>query len=242
MKKALLLAAGLGTRLRPITNKIPKCLVPLNNKPLLQYWLENLTKAGVEEFIINTHYFNNKVEEFIENSEFKNKVTLVYEKELLNTAGTILENKIFFDKDEPFLVIHADNLSFCNFNAFFDTHEEKKTKCDITMMLFETDTPQSCGIVELDKNGIVQKFYEKVKNPPSNLANAAVYICNYSIFKFLEINKKDNFDFSLDVIPYFTGKINTFLNSTYHRDIGTLQSYEIAQKDIKNLTKCNKNM
>ncbi len=232
MKKALLLAAGLGTRLRPITNDIPKCLVPLNNKPLLQYWLENLTKAGIEEFIINTHYFNDKVEEFINNSKFKENTTLVYEEELLNTAGTILENKIFFDKDEPFLVIHADNLSFCDFNAFFRTHESKKKDCDITMMLFETTTPKSCGIVELDKDGIVQKFHEKVKNPPSNLANGAVYICNYKIFDFLEKNKKNNFDFSLDVIPHFMGKINTYINRTYHRDIGTIESYNQAKIDI----------
>lgn len=242
MKKALLLAAGLGTRLRPITNNIPKCLVPINNKPLLQYWLENLTDAGVEEFIINTHYFNKQVEDFIENSKYKDKVTLVYEKELLNTAGTLLNNKEYLDDVDSFLLIHADNLCFCNFKDFFMAHKIKKDFCDITMMLFETDTPQSCGIVELDKNNIVIKFHEKVKNPPSNLANGAVYICNKSIFNFLEKNKKNNFDFSLDVIPNYLGKINTYLNNFYHKDIGTIETYKQAQIDIKNITICNKNI
>jgi len=230
--KALLLAAGLGTRLRPITNEIPKCLVPINGKPLLQYWLENLSKVGIKEFIINTHYFNEKVEEFVKNSEFKDNITLVYEKKLLNTGGTVLANKQYFEKDESFMLIHADNLCFCDFDKFIQSHRSKKNTCEITMMLFKTDTPKSCGIVELNKDNIVQKFHEKVENPPSNLANGAVYICDYSIFTFLENLNKEDIDFSLDVIPNYLGKINTFLNNIYHKDVGTPQAYKQAQVDI----------
>ena len=232
--KALLLSAGLGTRLRPLTNTLPKCLVPINNKPLLEYWLENLSKVGVSEFLINTHYFNEKVEEFVENSKYNNQITLVYEKELLNTGGTILHNKNFFKNDEDFMLIHADNLCFCDFNNFINTHKNRDKKCDITMMLFKTQTPKSCGIVELDKNRIVQKFHEKVENPPSDLANGAVYICSNKIITFLETLNKKDIDFSLDVIPSYLGRINTFLNDTYHRDIGTIDSYKQAQKDIIN--------
>jgi len=234
--KALLLCAGLGTRLRPITNNIPKCLVPINGKPLLQYWLENLSKAGVTEFIVNTHYFSEKVEEFVKNSIYRDKIKLVYEKELLNTGGTLLHNKNLFDKDEPFLLIHADNLSFCDFKEFIESHKRNE-KYLLTMMLFRTDVPQSCGIVKLDENNIVQEFYEKVSNPPSNLANGAVYICNYEIFEFLETLNKINIDFSLDVIPKLLGKINTYLNSTYHKDIGTINSFAEAQIDILDLIK-----
>lgn len=229
--KALLLCAGLGTRLRPITDTIPKCLVPINGKPLLQYWLENLSNIGIEEFIINTHYFNEKVEEFITKSIYKEKVVLVYEKELLNTGGTLLHNKNFFNKNEPFLLIHADNLSFCDFKEFINSHNVNEEYM-ITMMLFKTNTPESCGIVEIDENNIIQNFYEKIKNPPSNLANGAVYICNYEIFDFLESLNKLNIDFSLDVIPKFMGKINSYLNDIYHKDIGTIDSYAEAQIDI----------
>lgn len=223
--QALLLSAGLGTRLRPITNTIPKCLVPINGKPLLQIWLENLSSAGIDEFLINTHYLHKQVEDFVKKSKFKDKVTLVYEKKLLNTGGTLLANKSFFKKNEPFMLVHADNLCFCDFRKFIQTHEQSKN-CHITMMLFKTDDPQSCGIVELDKNGIVQKFHEKVKNPPSNLANGAVYICNYVLFDFLESLDKIDIDFSLDVIPKYLGKINTFLNDDLHIDIGTIKNYE----------------
>lgn len=234
--KALLLAAGEGTRLRPITNEIPKCLVPIDGKPLLEYWLENLSRVGVDEFLINTSYLHTKVEEFVQKSSYKDKITLVYEPKLLNTGGTLFANKDFFSS-EPFLLVHADNLSFCDFGAFIKSHETRPNHCEITMMLFHTDTPQSCGIVELDEAGVVQQFYEKVQNPPSNLANGAVYICEPSIFNFLESLGKENIDFSLEVLPAYMGKINTYINHTYHRDIGTVESFAMAQIEILKLKK-----
>jgi mannose-1-phosphate guanylyltransferase len=234
--KALLLAGGIGSRLRPITDYIPKCLVPINGKLLLEYWLENLSKVGIDSFLINTHYKHEQVENYVKNSIYKDKITLVYEKKLLNTGGTILHNKEFF-KNEPFLLIHADNLSFCNFDKFIKSHENRENNTEITMMLFKTDTPSSCGIVQIDEKNVVQEFYEKIENPPSNLANGAVYICEPTIFDFLiSLNKKD-IDFSNDVLPNFMGKINTYLNDTYHRDIGTAISYGLAQIEIRDIIK-----
>ncbi len=230
--KALLLGAGLGTRLRPLTQSIPKCLVPIGGKPLLEYWLEHLSHVGVDEFLINTHYLHEQVEEFINKSIYKERVTLVYEEELLNTAGTLLANRAFF-ADESFFLVHADNLCFCDFEAFIDSHTNRADFCEITMMLFHTDTPKSCGIVELDAQGIVKKFHEKVEHPPSSLANGAVYICEPSIFEFLESLGKKKLDFSKDVLPAYMGRINTYLNAIYHRDIGTLQSYVQAELDCK---------
>ena len=90
--RAILLAAGLGTRLRPITDTIPKCLVLIHGKPLLQIWLEKLTEVGIGPFLINTHYLHKQVEKFIEESEFSEQVELVYEEKLLGTAGTLSKN------------------------------------------------------------------------------------------------------------------------------------------------------
>lgn len=230
--KALLLSAGFGTRLRPLTDTIPKCLVPINGKPLLQIWIENLTKCGVKEFLVNTHYLHEQVEEFVNNSIFKEKITLIYEKELLHTGGTLLKNKDFFDENESFFLIHADNYSICDFSEFINIHEKYKN-CPITMMLFKTDNPKSCGIVELNEQKIAIAFHEKVENPPSDLANGAVYICRYEIFKYLKNLNKEVIDFSNEVIPNYLGKISTYFNEIYHRDIGTLESYKIAQLDSK---------
>lgn len=232
--KALLLAGGLGTRLHPVTEHIPKCLVPINGRPLLDYWIENLCKAGVDQFLINMSYLFEQVIQWREESPFKEKITLIYEEELLNTGGTLLANKSFFD-DEAFWLIHADNLSFCNFYEFVQKHKNRSKNCEITMMTFQTDDPSSCGIVELDKQGIVQNFFEKVENPPSHLANGAVYICEPTIFTFLESLQKEKIDFSLDVLPNFMGRINTYENRVYHRDIGTVTSYALAQLEYLQL-------
>ncbi len=226
--KALLLSAGLGTRLRPITNYVPKCLVPIDGKPLIEYWLDNLYKIGISEFIINTHYLKKQVEDYVNDSKYKNIIKLVYEEELLFTGGTILNCKNDL-KDEAFMVIHSDNLSFCDFKAFINAHQNRPNRCEMTMMTFSAENPSACGVVALDKDGVVEKFFEKVKNPPTNLANAAVYIMEPSIFELLETFNKKEIDLSIEVMPKLLNKIYTFHNDIYHRDIGTLESYAIAQ-------------
>ncbi|MBT6543216.1 MAG: NTP transferase domain-containing protein, partial [Rhodobacteraceae bacterium] len=106
--RALLLAAGLGTRLRPLTNTTPKCLVPIKGQPLLGIWLERLTQAGIGQFLVNTHYLAEQVEVFIQASPYRDQVTLVNELELHGTAGTLIANLDFFQGEDG-LLIHADN-------------------------------------------------------------------------------------------------------------------------------------
>ena len=189
--KALLLAGGYGTRLRPITNTIPKCLVKIGDKPLLQIWLDTLSEAGVRDFLINTHYLHEQVEKFVEQSPHKDQITLVYEEHLLGTGGTILKNKDFFDEDEPFIVVHADNLSICDYKDFISAHFLRPKNMLMTMMTFRATNPKECGIVEIGSDGIVKKFYEKVDNPPSNLANGAVYIFDYKIIDILKLDENN---------------------------------------------------
>lgn len=229
--KALLLAAGLGTRLRPLTLDVPKCLVPINGRPLLEYWLEMIFNAGFGSVLLNLHHLPEKVRLFIENSPYKDRVTLVYEKQLLGTAGTLFHNREFFGNDR-ILLVHADNFSVFNMDAFVRSHQCRPKGCEMTMMTFRTDSPQSCGIVELDKNNVVQGFHEKVMDPPGELANGAVYLLEPSIFDFLKTIKQDEMDFSKHVLPRFIGKIYTFHNDQYHRDIGTLDSYNKAQERL----------
>ncbi|MCD4678602.1 MAG: nucleotidyltransferase family protein [Desulfobacula sp.] len=229
--KALLLAAGLGTRLHPLTYETPKCLVPINCKPLLGYWLDTIFTSKIDSALINLHYLPEKVARFIDESPYKGKIKTVYEKELLGTAGTLFKNREFF-KDEQILLIHADNYSIFCLDEFIKAHNNRPAGCEMTMLSFKTDIPESCGILGLDENGVVQAFYEKVKNPPGNLANGAVYIIEQSIFDFLENFEKDRIDFSTEVLPYFLGKIYTFLNNEYHRDIGTMESYQKAQERL----------
>lgn len=229
--RALLLAAGLGTRLKPLTETIPKCLVPINGKPLLEYWLENLTKASISPLLVNLHHHSQKVTNYIESCPYASEIKTVYEEELLLTGGTLLKNRSFFEND-PIMLIHADNLCICDLSAFAKAHAERPEYTEMTMMTFTTETPKTCGIVELDDKSVVQEFHEKVENPPGNRANAAVYILEPTLFNFLEGLQKLRIDFSTEVLPYYLGRINTWHNTGYHRDIGNIESYAKAQIEI----------
>ncbi len=227
--KAMLLAAGLGLRLRPITNKIPKCLVPIKGVPLLGIWLKNMKEAGIGPFFINTHYLHEQVEDFINTLDFNHEITISKEKELLGTAGTLIKNISFFGKEDG-LLIHADNYCLADLKEFIETHENRPSHCLITMMTFKTDNPSSCGIVELDKNQVVIGFHEKVSNPPGNLANGAIYILSSELLDILEVQQIAVNNFSEDILPKLMGKIFTYQTEEVFIDIGTRESYEIANK------------
>lgn len=226
--RALLLAAGLGKRLRPLTGRIPKCLVPVRGKALLAYWLDLLLPNGVDHVLINTHYLPGVVRRFAAESPWRERITLVHEQSLLGTGGTVLANR-GFSRGRAFMVAHADNLTRFDVKAFIRRHELRPPGVLITMMTFRTDTPQTCGIVEEDGRGVVTAFHEKVENPPGDRANAAVYIFEPEVIDFLAGMGKDVIDLSTEVIPAFVGRICTFHNSDYHRDIGTPESLQQAE-------------
>ena len=166
--RALLLAAGLGTRLRPLTNTIPKCLVPIHGKPLMGYWFDMLLApgTGIDRVLVNTSYLPDHVRDFVASSPWTDRVDLVHETELLGTGGTVLANAAFFG-DQPFMVIHADNLSRFDVAGFIACHRSRPAQAAITMMTFASDMPSSCGIVELNDRGLVVQFHEKVADPPA---------------------------------------------------------------------------
>jgi len=223
IKKAILLSAGFGTRLKPLTDHIPKCLVPIGGKPLLQIWLEQLTAAGFTEFLINTHYLPEQVVEFIEQSKYKNFVTIAYEPKLLGTAGTLKKNLTFW-KNENVLVAHADNLCLCDWEQFINTFESRPVGCLATMMLFESDNPKSCGVVKLDEKDRVIEFHEKVANPPSNLANGAIYLFDKQLSNVITSIKAKEPDISLDLVPLLLGNMSAWKTDGYLRDIGNIDS------------------
>lgn len=233
--KAILLAAGFGTRLQPLTLTTPKCLVLIGGKPLLKIWLEGLVAAGFNDILINTHYLSEQVTNFIKKSEFENIVTLVHEPELLGTLGTLKANQAFW-QEEDVLIAHADNLCLCDWSLFVDAFDNRPSNCLATMMLFETDTPESCGIVELDEKQRVIAFHEKVAKPPSNLANAAIYIFDKSLKNQIVSLNCQGADISLHLLPCYIGEINGWLTNGYLRDIGSLKSLNKANLYIENIS------
>ncbi|QJT07624.1 nucleotidyltransferase family protein [Oceanidesulfovibrio marinus] len=231
---AVLLAGGLGTRLRPLTDSIPKALAPIGDTPLLGIWLSLLSKAGVGPMVVNLHHHADAVRTFLHEGGWHQNVTASFEKELLGTGGTLLHHREMLQHG-PFLAIHADNFSMFDVKEFITAHHNRPAGTMITMMTFTTPTPSSCGIVELDARGVVVAFHEKKQNPPGDLANGAVYIMEPEILDTLDECGAEFPDISMDVIPRYIDKIYTYHNDCYHRDIGTMESYAQAQKDLVGL-------
>jgi len=228
--RALLLAAGLGTRLRPLTDNCPKCLVPIRGRPLLEHWLTTLYRSGIRNVLVNLHHHRELVQSFLDREQFRSWVTSGYEENLLGTAGTLRENIDYF-RGSTVLLIHADNWCQCRFEEFLEYHRSlKPAGTAMTMMTFRTPMPSSCGIVEVDSKGIVTRFHEKVTQPPGNLANGAIYMFGSEIMEWI-VEQKTVDDFSTQVIPEFLRRIATWENRGIHRDIGQIESLLEAQND-----------
>ncbi len=236
--KAFLLAAGFGTRLRPITDSVPKCMVPIMGRPLLEYWIDLLGSSAIcSEVLVNTHYLPDLVRGHVNRSAFKPKITLLHESALLGTAGTLGRHASRLVTG-PVIVAHADNLTLFDLDEFVAAYGNRPVGCLGTMMTFETDSPSTCGILELDEDGIVQGFHEKVESPPGNLANAAVFIFSPEALHIIrKLTQQGATDISNDVIPRMLGRLNTWQNEVYHRDIGNPTALAAAEAEFPGVYK-----
>ncbi len=235
MLKAFLLSAGLGTRLRPLTNETPKCLLPINGKQLLQIWLEHLPKHGINEVLVNTHWHHEKVEAFLEKWQNNHlRVVTFYEPELLGSAGTLLANKDWVVEGEPFFILYGDNLTNVNLTKMLAFHRQHDLP--FTLGVFRTAHPMECGIAEVDDDGVVTRFVEKPEQPKSDLAAAGIYIADRRIFQFFPemkfasgITTSSPLDLGFHIIPRLVGIMKACFIQEFLLDIGTPESYEKAQ-------------
>ena len=227
--KALLLAAGLGTRLRPITDKTPKCLVPINGVPLLGYWLKNLQISGVSEVLINTHYLNDQVEQFIKSQKLDIKIHVSFESKLLGTAGT-LNKHLQFAGDDGLLVLHADNFCEHLMSDFILKHQQRPAGCIASLLGFRTTRPEYCGIMVVNDRQIVTEWHEKVFNPPGNLASCAVSIFDQEMLTVIKNEFAEATDIARDILPFFVGQMQAVETSHFFADIGTLQALQMTRK------------
>jgi mannose-1-phosphate guanylyltransferase len=230
--KALLLSAGIGSRLGPITGLWPKCLMPIHGRPLLEYWLSDLSKSSVSKIFVNLHHLKETVQKFLERDCFSGMVETFVEEELLGTAGTIraLSEEL---STSTTIIAHADNWVDINFRELISHHSVLCSNHPgylMTMVTFDTENPTESGIVESDDTGFVTAFYEKIANPPGTRANGAVYIVEPDLIQWI-CNRPNISDFSTEVIPEHLGLIGTYHNERVHRDIGRIESLRKAQSD-----------
>jgi mannose-1-phosphate guanylyltransferase len=231
--KAFLLAAGLGTRLKPLTDKIPKCLVSICGKPLLGWWIDLMEKHGIEEVLINLHHLSEHVVTYINSYPTKIQFHFFYEKKLLGSGGTLRENKEFVKNEKAFFIFYADNLTNYDLTLFSMFH--KKNEQLLSMALFETDNPQASGIAELNENNIIIDFVEKPKVPKSNLANAGLYVATPQVIDMIPNLKVTDIGFHL--LPKLIGKMSGWRNNNYLIDVGTIEKLNKANNEWSKIIK-----
>jgi D,D-heptose 1,7-bisphosphate phosphatase len=227
--KALLLAGGLGTRLRPLTDTVSKCLIPIRERVLLDFWIDRLIEARIGEARINTHALAEQVRDYISRVNDEGQIRLVesYEPRLLGSAGTIAANADLANDAETIVIIYADNLSDIDLRPLIDFHRSHSEP--LTMVLFQAPDPRACGIAELDDEGRIVSFIEKPDQPTTDLANAGLYVLDADAYR--EIGQRGAFDLGFDVLPQFVGRMRGWIWGGYHLDVGTLRALDKARRD-----------
>src|SRR6266702_2375235 len=172
--KAFLLAGGLGTRLRPLTDTTPKCLLPIRGTPMLQIWFALCREYNIDDVLINVHSHGDAVRKFIEEYRDGLRVRLFEEPALLGSAGTIRDNRDWVKKDKSFWIFYADVLTAANLNQMLAFHESLSQIA--TIGVYEVANPTRCGIVQVDDRGVVRDFAEKPQTPIGNLAFSGLMV------------------------------------------------------------------
>lgn len=225
--RALVLAAGRGTRLRPLTDRIPKCMVEIAGRPLLDYWIEALRSAGIRDVLVNTHHLPQAVREFVSRKRGQGmNVEEAYEPQLLGSAGTVAANAPWAQGCDDVLIVYGDNYSNADLSQFLAFHRSHTEPFSI--LLFRASNPSACGIVEVDAAGRVLSFEEKPAAPKSDLANAGVYAV--SATAWAEIAALRAFDLGFDVLPRFAGRMRGLVHSGWHVDVGDAAALERARR------------
>lgn len=224
--KAFLLAAGVGSRLRPLTDTVPKCMVPVGGRPMLDIWLDSLNRAGADEVIVNLHHLPEVVRRYLAVRGGPPAVRPFFEPELLGSAGTLIANRDWIDGEELFLVCYADNLT--DFDLRLLAEAQRAGDQVATIAVFRSENPSAGGVVETDGTGLVTGFTEKPSEPVSDLTNAGMYAFSPKILS--EIDRTPA-DIGYDLLPRLVGRARTVLVDGYFRDIGTIASYCRAREE-----------
>ena len=227
--KAFILAAGEGRRLRPLTDTLPKCLVPIDGTPLLSLWLTLLVRHGVSDVLINMHHAHERLVEFVAGHRSGVRIQLSYEPELLGSAGTVAANRAFVAGETDFLIVYSDVLTNADLTHLVERH--RSHDFPMTIGVTPTDRPREKGTVVIDAAGRVVAFEEKAQAPRSNLANAGLYVARAPLFERLDTVRPASgpFDFGHHVLPQLVPSLCGVPIEDFLLDIGTPEAYARAQ-------------
>ncbi len=233
--KAMILAAGEGTRLRPLTLETPKVLLPVAGVPLIYYTLAWLRSHGIGEVCVNLHHLGSRIKESLgDGSRFGVKIRYSDEDALLGTAGGVKNVEDFFDG--AFVVVYGDVLTNFDLSSMMKLHWDKQALA--TLAVTETFNPSEVGVVQMEKGGRILSFLEKPRKgtEPGNVASGGIYVLERDVLDF--IPSQGFCDFAYDVFPKLI-RANlpvygyVLRHEDYLIDIGTIDKYLKANEDVK---------
>jgi NDP-sugar pyrophosphorylase family protein len=234
IEKAMILAAGEGTRLRPLTDAVPKCLLPMGKTPIIKHQLRWLKRYGVRKVAVNLYHKSGEIKAALgDGVAYGVEIHYSPEETLLGTAGGVKRMEAFFNKTG--YVVYGDTVSDVNLSSLAEFHRRKQAL--MTIVLFETENPSETGIVEIDEDGKVTGFTEKPLKGKErgNLSNGGIYILEPEILDY--INDAGFCDFGFDVyprlieenVPVYGYRLDP---DEYLIDIGTIENYRQVNEDI----------
>jgi NDP-sugar pyrophosphorylase family protein len=229
--KAMILAAGLGTRLRPLTNKKPKALMPVVNKPMIKRIIEYLKGYGTEGIVVNTHHHYEQIIDYLdEGKPFGFKIDVRVEPEILGTGGGIKNTEGFWD-DDPFIVINSDILTDIDLGNAYETH--RVSKAVVTLILHDREPYNQ---ISIDHSGKVTDIASS--NDPGRLAFTGIHIMSPEMLSHIPKRGFSNIiDCYLNLI-HSGREIRYYITEGhYWSDIGTVNSYKQVNKDFLDHTR-----
>ena len=226
--RAYLLAGGLGERLRPLTDCMPKCLVPIRGTPLLGIWLDTLVRMGVDDVLVNVSRFPEQVEAFTEQRSGGPRVHVVRERSPLGSAGTLEANRAFVAGEESFWIVYSDNLTDAVLDPMLTFHRSHGDA--LTMALFTALDAHSAGIVGLAPDGLITAYEEKPERPASDLANAGLYLARQPLFDWIPPGEGVK-DLGYHVLPRLVGRMRGYAIQAFFADIGTPERLARAEAE-----------
>ena len=231
--RTIMMAGGKGTRLRPLTLVRPKPMIPLVNKPIIEYTVNKLKKSGFNDIIMTLNYMSTNIKNYFKDgSEFGMDIRYSVEKWPLGTGGSVKKAEKYID--DTFMVVSGDVLTDVDFKDVVRYHKEKGAIA--TMVLTEVEDPTHFGIAVMDKNHKITEYLEKPSPEEafSNVANTGIYIFEPEIFDFFD-GKDKEVDFSKDIFPEVIRQdagIYGYVFNGYWNDIGRPETYLAATYDI----------
>ena len=199
--KAMIMSAGMGSRLEPLTLQVPKPLVTVANRPIMDILFESLLNIGIKDVICNTHYLADQIINRYKTNNIGLNFNYIKENDLSGTAGGLKKCQFFFDKGEDFLVLSADGLTNADILKGIDIHNKSGAIATIGIKQVRHEEVSNFGVVVTDKNGFITEFQEKpsVDEAKNNFINTGIYIFNYKIFDYIPENTF--YDFAKNVFP-----------------------------------------